>query len=204
MKRENNPMWSLDSFTIFFGIRSFNHDYRETFRIKKNDRNWYSVGWSLTWWDVETYLTLLLWFTGRCSLLLLHLTVYYIILNFEDPERVSFWKHCWKRRKCWYPAFSPFSTLFSTLSKIEIIFVQTVDLLYAYGFNLVLLKFVVRLRVHMGYTKRPWIVISVKWSEIKILGWLVGCIGFNATVTAKAISWWSVMHMCFLAFSHQY
>ena len=29
-------------------------------------------------------------------------------------------------------------------------------------------------------------------------------LGFNATLTAKVISWWSVTHMCFLAFSHQY
>ena len=35
------------------------------------------------------------------------------------------------------------------------------------------------------------------------LGWLV-VLGFNATLTAKVISWRSVMHMCFLAFSHQY
>ena len=28
--------------------------------------------------------------------------------------------------------------------------------------------------------------------------------GFNATLTAKVISWRSVTHMCFLAFSHQY
>ena len=29
-------------------------------------------------------------------------------------------------------------------------------------------------------------------------------LGFNATLTVKVISWQSVMHMCFLAFSHQY
>ena len=33
--------------------------------------------------------------------------------------------------------------------------------------------------------------------------WLV-LLGFNATLTAKAKSWRSVTHMCFLAFSHQY
>ena len=33
--------------------------------------------------------------------------------------------------------------------------------------------------------------------------WLVVS-GFNATLTAKVISWRSVTHMCFLAFSHQY
>ena len=34
-------------------------------------------------------------------------------------------------------------------------------------------------------------------------GWLV-VLGFNTTLTAKIISWRSVTHMCFLAFSHQY
>ena len=29
-------------------------------------------------------------------------------------------------------------------------------------------------------------------------------LGFSATLTAKVISWRSVTHMCFLAFSHQY
>ena len=33
--------------------------------------------------------------------------------------------------------------------------------------------------------------------------WLI-VLGFNATLTAKVISWRSVTHMCFLAFSHQY
>ena len=33
--------------------------------------------------------------------------------------------------------------------------------------------------------------------------WLV-VLGFNTTLTAKVISWRSVTHMCFLAFSHQY
>ena len=37
-----------------------------------------------------------------------------------------------------------------------------------------------------------------------LFSWLVGSIEFNATLTAKVISWWLVMHMCFLAFSHQY
>ena len=33
--------------------------------------------------------------------------------------------------------------------------------------------------------------------------WLV-VLGFNATLTAKVISWRSMTHMCFLAFSHRY
>ena len=38
---------------------------------------------------------------------------------------------------------------------------------------------------------------------VYVNGWLV-VLGFNATLTAKVISWQSVTHMCFLAFSHQY
>ena len=33
---------------------------------------------------------------------------------------------------------------------------------------------------------------------------LLVVLGFNATLTAKVISWRSLTHMCFLAFSHQY
>ena len=35
------------------------------------------------------------------------------------------------------------------------------------------------------------------------IGWLV-VLRFNATLTAKVISWRSVTHMCFLVFSHQH
>ena len=35
------------------------------------------------------------------------------------------------------------------------------------------------------------------------VSWLV-VLGFNATLTAKVISWRSVTHVCFLAFTHQY
>ena len=35
--------------------------------------------------------------------------------DFRLPLRMrAFWKQCWKRRKCWLPAFSPFHTMFST------------------------------------------------------------------------------------------
>ena len=37
----------------------------------------------------------------------------------------------------------------------------------------------------------------------KLVGWLV-VLGFNTFLTAKVISWLSVTHMSFLAFSHQY
>ena len=35
----------------------------------------------------------------------------------------------------------------------------------------------------------------------RLVGWLV-VLGSNATLTAKVISWGSVTHKCFLAFSH--
>ena len=38
---------------------------------------------------------------------------------------------------------------------------------------------------------------------VSMVWWLV-VLGFNATLTAKVMSWRSVMHMCFLAFSHRY
>ena len=38
---------------------------------------------------------------------------------------------------------------------------------------------------------------------VTVFGWL-DVLGFNATLTAKVISWWSVTHMCFLAFSYKY
>ena len=39
------------------------------------------------------------------------LTFYHTIPTFKRKR-----KHCGKRRKCWSPAFSPFPTVFSTLS----------------------------------------------------------------------------------------
>ena len=45
------------------------------------------------------------------------LTLYHIIPYLTTPNRKAFWKHCGKRRECWQPAFSPFSTMFYTLHK---------------------------------------------------------------------------------------
>ena len=45
--------------------------------------------------------------------------------------------------------------------------------------------------------------MTIFCTQVDRLGWLV-VLGFNATLTAKVISWRSVTHMCFLAFSHQY
>ena len=43
------------------------------------------------------------------------LTLYHTILPFNDLEKEAFSKHCGKRRKSLYPAFSPFPTMFPTL-----------------------------------------------------------------------------------------
>ena len=46
-----------------------------------------------------------------------------------------------------------------------------------------------------------WITLNIK--HLPLANWLV-VLRFNATLTAKVISWQSVMHMHFLAFLHQY
>ena len=38
-----------------------------------------------------------------------------ILLAHNDPREQSLRKHFWKRRKCWFPAFSPIPNMFSTL-----------------------------------------------------------------------------------------
>ena len=43
------------------------------------------------------------------------------MLVFNNHKKEGFGKHCGKRRKCWLPAFSPFPTAFSTLSKREMV-----------------------------------------------------------------------------------
>ena len=57
----------------------------------------------------------------------------------------------------------------------------------------------------MMYTDQengPGHMASIQVS-LQELGWLV-VLGLNATLTAEVISWRSVTHMCFLAFSPQY
>ena len=48
------------------------------------------------------------------------------------------------------------------------------------------------------------VILVVLGMVILLVDWLLVVLGFNATLTAKVISWQSVTHMCFLAFSHQY
>ena len=53
-----------------------------------------------------------------------------------------------------------------------------------------------------------FLIISTKLVRLTDCNYMVASelvvLGFNATLTAKVISWPSVMHMCFLAFLHQY
>ena len=39
------------------------------------------------------------------------------IATIKNNEKEDFGKHCWKRRKCWIPAFSPFPTMLSILAQ---------------------------------------------------------------------------------------
>ena len=52
------------------------------------------------------------------------------------PKKKDFEKQRRKRRKCWLPAFCQFPTVFSNLSKREIIILTTSNLSSANAFNL--------------------------------------------------------------------
>ena len=43
------------------------------------------------------------------------LSLYLTMATVKDTEKEAFGKHCWKRRKCYIPAFSPFPKMLSTL-----------------------------------------------------------------------------------------
>ena len=162
------------------------------------------------------------------------LTLHHKIPTFKYPRKEAYWNHFGKRRKCWLPGFSPFPTLFSILSNSKFLFwlafilsptntfnfirsnilclasialrnLTSLRLLYllffmyccAFPMLVHVLRFFWRpFRLWFQYYKFGFIVIWVCWLVVS---------GFKATLTAKVISWRSVMHnMCFLAFSHQY
>ena len=52
------------------------------------------------------------------------------------------------------------------------------------------------------YVQHLWLTQDASFFKI-LVGWMV-VLGFKATLTAKVISWRSVMHLCFLAFSYHY
>ena len=64
------------------------------------------------------------------------LTLYHTIPTINDPNEKGFGKHWGKRRKCWKPAFSPFPTVFSNLTRREIIILTASNLSSANAFNL--------------------------------------------------------------------
>ena len=49
-------------------------------------------------------------------------TLYHTIPTFNHHEKEGLWKHCGKRRKCWWPAFSPFPAMFSTYPNKNVCF----------------------------------------------------------------------------------
>ena len=60
-------------------------------------------------------------FSTGMSLYLLHKISHLTIKSLNNCEEEVSRKHCGKRRKCWYLAFSPFPTLFSTSPKVIIL-----------------------------------------------------------------------------------
>ena len=69
------------------------------------------------------------------------ITLYHTIPTLNDlTGKKKFGKQCGKRRKCWYPALSSFSIVFSTLSKREIINLATFNMSSANTFNFVTSK----------------------------------------------------------------
>ena len=107
--------------------------------------------------------------------------------------------------------FSPFPTMFSAHPKKEFLCLSYIYFFICqYGR---VLKFVRRYRVIYFPTNdrcfdkvinesMQWVGKNYTVCQVQV-GWLV-VLGFNPTLTAMVISWQSVTHMYFLAFSHQY
>ena len=104
-----------------------------------------------------------------------------------------------KKRKCWLPCFEAFpkqALVFTCLQHKS--FENNVGKgeISLRAISPVLTVFSTHLENFPPYSSNS------KFNEW-VVGWLV-VLGFNATLTAKVISWRSVTHMCFLAVSHQY
>ena len=63
------------------------------------------------------------------------------MIPLDVSGKETFSKHYAKRRKCWLPAFSPFPTMFSTLSQTVLIIYVTFILSSANALNLDTVKF---------------------------------------------------------------
>ena len=74
------------------------------------------------------------------NVFLIRLTLYYRIPTFNDVIEEGFGKHCGKRKKCWFPAFSPFPVVFSTLSNRKLISLAMFNLSSANTVNFVTAK----------------------------------------------------------------
>ena len=122
-----------------------------------------------------------------------HLTLYHTIPTFNDPGVKAFCKYYGKRRKMLVTSSFSFShdVLYPSRGRIQFSITYTSTLLSVSPSNLDLSKI-------MMFGKRLMHSQNVGW----LVGWLHW--GFSATLTAKIISWRSVKHMCFLAFSYRY
>ena len=74
----------------------------------------------------------------------MYLTRSHTMAPFDTSRKEAFLKHCGKRRNCLNKQFLPFPTMFSTLSKTEIIIFVTFNLSSANAFNLVWSKILSR------------------------------------------------------------
>ena len=67
-----------------------------------------------------------IWISPEICCLVLELILHNVASRFNDLEKKAFENMEGKKRKCWQPAFSPLSTVFSTLSK-TIFFIRDIS-----------------------------------------------------------------------------
>ena len=111
-------------------------------------------------------------------------------------------KHCGKRRNCSCDFFFSLNVFKSCL-----LLMHQNEYLWSEGLikNIILKKQNVpwsALDLYNFSSQRS--VNSVTMAIINPCSCLLLVLGFNATLTPTVILWQSVMHICFLAFSHQY
>ena len=86
--------------------------------------------------SLDNPLVLTEWFFFLMMLIMMICFHTAVLYAFNDPEYKAFRKNGGERRKSWKPAFSPFSTMFSTLSKKKIIILDDFVLSSANALNL--------------------------------------------------------------------
>ena len=102
---------------------------------------------------------------------------------FDRTGKRSLLKTLWEKNSLLVQAISPFPTMFSTLSKTEIIIFVTFNLSSANAFNLVCSKIL----LCGNGLKNPYLFTKQQHFGHDQISWLV-VYGFNATLTAKVIS----------------